>query len=99
MINYINNSVTPPVLLIKIVLRYMPYLSTTPLTLRAYNKLRLADLIIGISPLRFHRAAPIACDGFITLGLWLGRSIIIPVICHRIPIRAADSLKLQRKNH
>ena len=91
MINYINNSVTPPVLLVKIVLRYMSYLSTTPLTNRAYNKLRLADLIIGISPLRFHRAAPIACDGFITLGLWLGRSIIIPIICHRIPISTTDS--------
>ena len=69
MVNYINNSVIPPVLLVKIVLRYMSYLSTTPLTLWAYNKLRPANLIIGISPLRFHRAALIACDGFITLGL------------------------------
>lgn len=40
------------------------------------------------APQEFHlsdsiRAAPIACDGSITLGLWLGRSIIIPTVCRR----------------
>ena len=44
-------------------------------------------------------AAPIACDGFalktlITLGLWLDRSIIIPIACHRhtgsCPVLIAD---------
>lgn len=79
----------------------MSYLSVTPLTQIikcnltyhwAYSKLRLVNLIIGISPLRYHRAAPIACDGSITLGLWLGRSIIIPIICHRIPTGTASSL-------
>ena len=54
----------------------------------------------GISPSRGSLAtAPIACDGFalrtlITLGLWLDRSIIIPIACHRhtgsCPVLIAD---------
>ncbi|MBP3481637.1 MAG: hypothetical protein J6K66_08570 [Clostridia bacterium] len=43
---------------------------------------------------RFSRNRPIAYDGFITLGLWLDRSIIVPIACHRHigsrPILAAD---------
>lgn len=40
------------------------------------------------APQEFHlsdfiRAAFISCDGFITLDLWLSRSIIVPTACHR----------------
>ena len=40
------------------------------------------------TPQEFHlsefiRAALISCDGFITLDLWLSRSIIIPAACYR----------------
>ncbi len=40
---------------------------------------------IGIPPSLLPRTAPIACDGSITLGLWLNRSIIISYPLCTIP--------------
>ncbi len=57
----------------------------------------------GMAPLRgsFATAPPITYDGFITLGLWLNGSIIVPIACRRHigsrPILIADCISLIAK--
>lgn len=59
-----------------------PYLSATPQG-KGSHQAAVCWLFHGnLTPPRSLRAAPIACDGLITLELWLGGSIFNPVCCY-----------------